>query len=94
MALYALGDLHLSFQANKPMDAFGKAWKRHEQKMRQMKSNIDKVQEIYEETLFEHCHYTMSGENSMGKILTMIRDHGHIEYDLKFPLYFFEHEIK
>ena len=29
MALYALGDLHLSFQANKPMDAFGKVWKHH-----------------------------------------------------------------
>ena len=26
MALYALGDLHLSFQADKPMDAFGKVW--------------------------------------------------------------------
>lgn len=70
------------------------AQKRHEQKMRQMKSNIDKVQEIYEETLFEHCNYALTGKNSMGKILTMIRDHGHIDYDLKFPLYFFEHEIK
>ena len=27
MALYALGDLHLSFQADKPMDSFGKVWK-------------------------------------------------------------------
>lgn len=69
------------------------AQKRHEQKMRQMKSNIDKVQEIYEETLFEHCHYTMSGENSMGKILTTIRDNGRIDYDLKFPLYLFDHRI-
>ena len=33
MALYALGDLHLSFQANKPMDAFGAVWKRHEAKI-------------------------------------------------------------
>lgn len=70
------------------------AQKRHEQKMRQMKSNINKVQEIYEETLFEHCNYALTGKNSMGKILTMIRDRGHIDYDLKFPLYFFEHEIK
>lgn len=70
------------------------AQRRHEQKMRQMKSNIDKVQVIYEETLLEHCHYTMSGENSMGKILTTIRDNGRIDYDLKFPLYFFEYEIK
>ena len=70
------------------------AQKRHEQKMKQFESNIGKIQKIYEETLFEHCNYTLSGRNSMGKILTMIRDHGHIDYDLKFPLYFFEHEIK
>ena len=70
------------------------AQKRHAQKMRQMKSNIDKVQEIYEETLFEHCNYALTGKNSMGKILTMIRDHGHIDYHLDYPLYFFEHEIK
>lgn len=50
------------------------AQKRHEQKMKQFESNISKVQELYEETLFEHCHYTMSGETSMGKILTTIRD--------------------
>ena len=33
MALYALGDLHLSFQADKRMDKFGAVWKRHEQKI-------------------------------------------------------------
>lgn len=70
------------------------AQKRHQQKMKQFESNIGKIQEIYEETLFEHCNYTLSGRNSMGKILTTIRDNGRIDYDLKFPLYFFEHEIK
>ena len=33
MPLYALGDLHLSFQTNKPMDAFGRVWKHHERKI-------------------------------------------------------------
>ena len=33
MALYALGDLHLGFQVNKPMDRFGKVWKHHERKI-------------------------------------------------------------
>ena len=33
MALYALGDLHLSFQSDKSMDRFGSIWKRHEQKI-------------------------------------------------------------
>ena len=29
MALYAMGDFHLSFRANKPMDIFGDEWKDH-----------------------------------------------------------------
>ena len=29
MSLYAIGDLHLSFTANKPMDVFGPAWDHH-----------------------------------------------------------------
>lgn len=31
MALYTIGDLHLSFAADKPMDVFGSAWKNHTQ---------------------------------------------------------------
>lgn len=33
MALYAIGDLHLSFSADKPMDVFGSEWKDHERKI-------------------------------------------------------------
>ncbi len=33
MALYAMGDVHLSFQVHKPMDKFGRVWKNHEQKI-------------------------------------------------------------
>ena len=33
MALYALGDLHLSFQVDKPMAVFGPEWKDHEKKI-------------------------------------------------------------
>ena len=40
MALYALGDLHLSFQVNKPMDAFGRVWKRHERKIEKYVNQI------------------------------------------------------
>lgn len=29
MALYAMGDFHLSLQADKPMDVFGREWKNH-----------------------------------------------------------------
>lgn len=33
MSLYAIGDLHLSFSADKPMDVFGRVWKNHEKKI-------------------------------------------------------------
>lgn len=33
MAIYAIGDLHLAFNKNKPMDIFGDNWKNHEKKI-------------------------------------------------------------
>ena len=33
MSLYAIGDLHLSFAADKPMDVFGPAWENHVEKL-------------------------------------------------------------
>ena len=33
MALYALGDFHLSFGVDKPMDIFGREWRNHEKKI-------------------------------------------------------------
>lgn len=35
MALYTIGDLHLSFSSNKPMDKFGGKWKDHADKLKQ-----------------------------------------------------------
>ena len=29
MALYTIGDLHLSLAGDKPMDKFGESWKNH-----------------------------------------------------------------
>ena len=34
MSIYVIGDLHLSFSKNKPMDIFGKNWENHEEKIR------------------------------------------------------------
>ena len=42
MALYALGDLHLSFQSDKSMDIFGSVWKRHERKIEKYVNRIVK----------------------------------------------------
>ena len=33
MALYAIGDFHLSFSVDKSMDVFGGTWKGHEKKI-------------------------------------------------------------
>ncbi len=41
MSIYVIGDLHLSFGVNKPMDIFGDNWKGHEEKIK--KDWIEKV---------------------------------------------------
>ena len=62
-----------------------------------MKAQIKAMEEmaaLCEQTILEHCHYTLVGENAMGKILTVLRDNnGKIDYDIKYPLFLFEHEI-
>ena len=35
MSIYAIGDLHLSFGTNKPMDIFGFNWENHAEKIRE-----------------------------------------------------------
>ena len=40
MALYAIGDLHLSFTTNKPMDIFGEKWQNHVEKLREGFSSL------------------------------------------------------
>lgn len=64
MALYALGDLHLSFQANKPMDAFGKVWKHHERKIEKYVNQIVGP----EDTL------VLTGDHSWGRKLAECRE--------------------
>lgn len=43
MSIYAIADLHLSFQNPKPMDIFGNNWKDHEEKIK--KDWMEKVKE-------------------------------------------------
>jgi len=43
MALYAIGDLHLSFSSDKPMDVFGEHWSNYEEKIK--KSWLEQVSE-------------------------------------------------
>ena len=56
---------------------------------------MEQMAELCERTILEQCHYTLVGENAMGKILTVLRDNdGIIDYNLEYPLFLFEHEIK
>ena len=64
MALYALGDLHLSFQAKKPMNEFGTVWKHHEEKIEKYVHQI--VQP--EDTL------VLTGDHSWGRKLSECRE--------------------
>ena len=43
MAIFAIADLHLSFNENKPMNIFGEKWQNHEEKIKQ--DWIEKVTE-------------------------------------------------
>ena len=56
MSIYAIGDLHLSFdeRVDKPMDIFGVNWENHEKKIR--KNWIEKVKE---EDTISYYEYTV-----------------------------------
>ena len=41
MAIFVIGDLHLSFQEYKPMSIFGTNWEKHEEKIRTSKKLIN-----------------------------------------------------
>ncbi len=60
MALYAIGDLHLSFQSDKNMDHFGKVWRNHE---RQLEKNCNKM-------ISEEDTLVLVGDHSWGRNLS------------------------
>ena len=46
MSIYAIGDLHLSFNTNKPMNVFGEIWENYEEKIKQ-----DWIEKVKQEDL-------------------------------------------
>ncbi|MCC8150626.1 MAG: metallophosphoesterase [Lachnospiraceae bacterium] len=64
MALYAMGDFHLSFQADKPMDQFGSVWKKHEEKIQKYCNRLIQP----EDTL------VITGDHSWGRKLEECRE--------------------
>lgn len=64
MALYAIGDFHLPFQTDKPMNKFGSVWKKHEQKIEKYCNKILRP----EDTL------VITGDHSWGRKMEECRE--------------------
>lgn len=77
----------------KPRSA--EAQKRFDDKLDHQISSMQRTLEICEKAIMTNAHFTFSGKNAMGKILTLLRDTGaEIKYNLEFPLYLFGNEVK
>lgn len=59
MSLYAIGDLHLSFTVNKPMDVYGNEWKNHEKK----------IEKNWKKMIGEEDTVVVTGDHSWGRNL-------------------------
>lgn len=68
--------------------------KAYDDKLKAQIQSMARVVDICEQTILAHCNYTMIGENAMGKILTILRDNGSIDYKIDYPLFLFDNEIK
>ena len=59
MSLYAIGDFHLSFTVNKPMDVFAKRWKNH----------VVKIEKYWKKKVTERDTVVITGDHSQGRNL-------------------------
>ena len=59
MSLYAIGDFHLSFTVNKPMDVFDKRWKNH----------VVKIEKYWKKKVTERDAVVITGDHSWGRNL-------------------------
>ena len=64
MALYAIGDFHLSFQVHKPMDVFGSEWKDH----------VKKIKENWIDIVRPEDTAVITGDHSWGRNLEECRE--------------------
>lgn len=59
MSLYAIGDLHLAFSVDKPMDVFGSVWKNH----------VKKIEKYWYRKVKTEDTVVITGDHSWGKNL-------------------------
>lgn len=64
MSLYAIGDLHLSFGTDKPMDIFGREWKNHP----------EKIEKYWKKRIRPEDTIVLLGDHSWGKNLKQAAD--------------------
>lgn len=64
MALYAIGDLHLSFGVDKPMEIFGSVWKNHEKK----------IKKYWNKRISKEDTVVITGDHSWGRNLEQCRE--------------------
>ena len=74
MSLYAIGDFHLSFTVNKPMDVFDKRWKNH----------VVKIEKYWKRKVTENDTVVITGDHSWG------RDLAECQADLDFIMHWWE----
>lgn len=55
MALYAIGDFHLSFSVDKPMEVFGDVWKDH----------VKKIEKNWKKKVRESDTVVITGDHSL-----------------------------
>lgn len=63
MPLYAIGDLHLSFSVDKPMDVFGREWKNH----------VVKIEKNWRKRIRQEDTVVITGDHSWGRNLEECR---------------------
>lgn len=64
MALYAMGDLHLSFAVDKPMEVFGEVWKNH----------TAKIEKYWCKKIKDEDTIVITGDHSWGRNLEECRE--------------------
>lgn len=64
MALYAIGDLHLSFAVDKPMDVFGSEWKNH----------VRRLEKNWRKCVSEEDTVVVTGDHSWGRNMEECRE--------------------
>ncbi len=92
MALYAIGDFHLSFQADKSMNRFGSVWRKHEEKIqkymnKRIRREMERLQQSFDAAVADgyrkfimFLHYPPTSVIETDSAFTRIAEKYHVEH--------------